>query len=185
MDPSQVPLWQVHVQVPASPRSCRLFQALGNLSWLFKYCPTAQVHAVNGERILRTSPVFSRVNIQRTGAPFQVYCHEPVFWGQENNGSLNKYCILHSGGHSWFIYWYFIRKTVIIFFTQLNTNGVNAKNFIPLFNKISGFPGGPWLTLQFHCRRHKFDPCSGNFHMPIGVEKQKNPMNIVSVFIRS
>ena len=57
------------------------------------HCPTMLLT----ERILGTSPAFSRVNIQRIGAPFQVYCHEPVFWGQENNGS---YCILHSGGHS-------------------------------------------------------------------------------------
>lgn len=47
------------------------------------HCPTMLLT----ERILRTSPAFSRVNIQRIGAPFQVYCHELVFWGQENNGS--------------------------------------------------------------------------------------------------
>lgn len=69
--------------------------ALGNPSLaLPSYCPTAQVNIVNA-RIQRTSSAFPRTNIKGGKLSF-MYFNEPVFWDQENNGCLNRSCILQT-----------------------------------------------------------------------------------------
>lgn len=57
---------------------------------------------------------------------------------------------------------------------------------IPSFNKILGFPGGPWLKLcNFTVGGTSLIPGQGSFTCQLVWKKKKKSMNIVSVFTKS